>query len=59
MRVLNKLDRYHLILSALDYIDVPNEDEIVAYCNKKLKEHKTYIKKYGVDMKEIREWRFQ
>lgn len=58
MRVQNKIDRYNLILSALKYINVANEEEIISYCLKKLKEHKSYIKRYGVDIPEITNWTF-
>lgn len=58
MRVQNKLDRYHLVLDALKYVNVENKQELVKYCNKKLKEHSSYIREYGIDMEEIRNWKF-
>lgn len=55
MRVRNKIDRYHLALDALKYIDVPNEEELRTYCLNMLDKHNTYIRIYGKDMEEIEE----
>lgn len=58
MTVLNDLDRYHL---AMDVIDrVPKLQNEAAYqkqfFREKLIDHKLYIRKYGTDMPEIRDW---
>jgi xylulose-5-phosphate/fructose-6-phosphate phosphoketolase len=58
MVVLNDLDRFHL---ADDVIDrVPNLGARAAYAKQfirdKLIDHKNYIRKYGEDMLEIRDW---
>ncbi|MBI5887237.1 MAG: phosphoketolase family protein [Deltaproteobacteria bacterium] len=58
MVVLNDLDRFHL---ADDVIDrVPNLGARAAYAKQfirdKLIDHKNYIRKYGEDMPEIRDW---
>jgi xylulose-5-phosphate/fructose-6-phosphate phosphoketolase len=55
MRVLNKIDRYHIILDVLKYVELEDEKEISDYCKEKLSYHRRYIKKYGIDMPEIRE----
>ncbi|NLP11143.1 phosphoketolase, partial [bacterium] len=60
MVVLNDLDRYHL---AMDVIDrVPKLGYAAAYAKQslsgKLIEHKEYIMKYGQDMPEVRNWRW-
>lgn len=58
MCVLNKIDRYNLVLRAIKVIDIPKEkrDEIAKFAKLKLKENDEYIRKYGVDMPEIAEW---
>jgi xylulose-5-phosphate/fructose-6-phosphate phosphoketolase len=60
MVVLNDLDRFHL---ANDVIDrVPGLGTRGAYAkqalHEKLIDHKTYIRRYGQDMPEIRNWRW-
>lgn len=60
MRVLNNIDRYHLVLTALQNLDcLGNRSAALAQQMKdKLVEHRQYINKYGVDMPEIAEWRW-
>ena len=54
MRVLNKIDRYHLVIDALKYVEKTKDVErVIKMCEDKLKEHKKYIEVYGVDMPEI------
>lgn len=61
MRVLNKLDRYNLVLSALKYLPKlkNSRTNLSEYCENKLIEHKNYIKEYGVDMDEIINWKWE
>ena len=61
MRVQNKLDRYHLVLSALKYLpELGNtSSSLMEWCKGKLIEHKEYIKENGVDMDEIVNWTFE
>jgi xylulose-5-phosphate/fructose-6-phosphate phosphoketolase len=61
MVVRNDLDRFHL---AGDVIDrVPNLESHAAYARQfirdKLVDHKNYIHRYGQDMPEIRNWKWQ
>ncbi len=60
MRVLNNIDRYHLVLTALQNLDcLGNRSAFLAQQMKdKLVEHKQYIAKYGVDMPEVAEWKW-
>jgi xylulose-5-phosphate/fructose-6-phosphate phosphoketolase len=60
MAVLNDIDRFHL---AGDVVDrVPRCQRVGAHCKQflrdKLIEHKQYIRRYGDDMPEIRDWRW-
>jgi xylulose-5-phosphate/fructose-6-phosphate phosphoketolase len=58
MVVLNDLDRFHLVADVIDR--VPTLGYMAAYTKQfvrdKLIDHKEYIRKYGQDMPEIREW---
>ena len=53
MRVQNEIDRYHLVLDVLKYVNIENEKELKEYCLKMLDKHYSYIREYGVDMPEI------
>ena len=60
MRVLNRLDRFDLVLAALAHLDgLGNRSAFLAQQMKdKLVEHRQYIMKHGVDMPEIVNWRW-
>ena len=61
MRVQNKIDRYNLIIDALKYIPrLENKSSrLVQYCKDKLVEHKQHIKEYGIDIDEVRNWKWK
>ena len=61
MRVQNKIDRYHLVMDALQYLPSlgNRSSRLNEWCIDKLIEHKEYIKEYGQDLKEIREWKWR
>ncbi|MGH7397081.1 MAG: phosphoketolase family protein [Candidatus Rokuibacteriota bacterium] len=60
MTVLNELDRFHLVEMVIDR--VPRLGSRVAYVKQalrdKLLDHARYIRRYGDDMPEIRDWRW-
>ena len=58
MRVRNGIDRYHLMLKLIKYVDIDSatKKKIEAEMNKKLKQHKEYICENGIDMLEISDW---
>ena len=55
MRVVNEVDRYHLVLSAIKYIKISAKDkkEITEYCERMLQKHFDYIRENGIDMPNI------
>ena len=59
MRVQNHLDRYHLVIDALRYLELENKDELVNYCEDMLKKHHDYIREYGKDIEEVTSWDFE
>ena len=60
MRVQNEIDRYHLVIEVCKM--VPNLGSKGVYLtklmNEKLVEHKEYIHEYGIDMPEVRDWKW-
>jgi xylulose-5-phosphate/fructose-6-phosphate phosphoketolase len=61
MTVLNDLDRFHLVIDAIDRLPqteaagVRLKDRLTA----KLVEHRRYIREHGQDLPEVRNWRWQ
>jgi len=60
MTVLNELDRFHLVLSALDRLPALGSEAagLRTLLEQKLSEHRRYICANGEDMPEIRDWRW-
>ena len=60
MKVQNKLDRYNLVIDTLKYLDKLGDKSsaLNEWCKNKLIEHKEYIKEYGEDMPEIKNWKW-
>lgn len=58
MKVQNKIDRYHLVIDALRYLDSLGDAKtfLIEECKNKLIEHTEYIKEYGIDMPEVTDW---
>ena len=61
MAVMNDLDRFHLVADVVDRL--PHLGSKGAYVKQavrdKLIDHHQYIRKYGEDMPEIRDWMWQ
>ena len=59
MRVLNEIDRYHLVIEAINHLDLGSRgDMVLADMERLLKRHYDYIRKYGADMPEVTEWKW-
>ncbi|QDT12710.1 phosphoketolase [Planctomycetes bacterium K23_9] len=61
MTVLNDLDRFHLVMDAIDRLPQTGEkgQALKRQLTAKLAEHRQYICKHGQDMPEVREWRWR
>ena len=59
MRVKNKIDRFNLVIDAVNNLELGLEGEkIINDMNRKLIEHAKYIVDKGEDLEEIKNWRF-
>ncbi|MBR1416824.1 MAG: phosphoketolase family protein [Bacilli bacterium] len=60
MRVKNKIDRFHLVQKVIEKIPNIASDGAFLYdlMSNKLVEHENYIKDVGIDMEEIRNWKW-
>ena len=60
MTVLNDLDRFHLVIDTIRRLPHTGESGLAVQkrLEAKLVEHKAYIRKFGQDMPEIRNWRW-
>ena len=58
MRVQNEIDRYHIVLDVLKYVDVDNEDILKEYCLDMLDKHYGYIREYGIDIPEVENFKW-
>ena len=58
MTVLNDLDRFHLVIDAINRVSKTGEKglQLKRELEEKLLEHRRYIVKFGEDMPEIRNW---
>ena len=61
MTVRNELDRFHLVLDVLDRVHITGEaaEDLREKMEEKLVEHTNYIDEHGIDMPEIRNWRWK
>ena len=59
MRVKNKIDRFNLVIDAVNNLDnCIIKDKIINDMNSYLEKHNNYIIEYGEDLEEIKNWKF-
>ena len=59
MRVLNELDRYHLVKDAVSRTKfAASADDFEAKMDKMLQKHHDYIRAYGTDIPEVQNWKW-
>ena len=60
MRVQNKIDRYNLVMDAIKYLpQLSNRgSRLIEWCKDKLIEHESYIREYGEDMPDVKNWKW-
>lgn len=61
MRVQNEIDRYHLVLAVIQKLPQIKDQaaHLAQMMRDKLVEHKEYIRTYGEDMEEIKNWKWE
>ncbi len=61
MRVKNEIDRFHLTKKVIEMVPNLGSEGTYLYelMSKKLVEHKNYIKDTGVDLEEVRNWKWE
>jgi xylulose-5-phosphate/fructose-6-phosphate phosphoketolase len=61
MTVLNEMDRFHLVIDALQRL--PQLRDISSYLKEEMAEqlirHKLYIREHGIDMPEVINWKWE
>jgi len=65
MHIRNETSRYHLLLDACKFllenktIEKDLAEKLTKKYNQKLKEHRVFIKKFGIDPEEIENWQWK
>lgn len=61
MTVLNELDRFHLAIEAIERVPGLKEKaaDVIDILKNRLAEHTRYVREYGEDMPEIRDWKWR
>ncbi len=60
MTVVNNMDRFSLVIDVIDRVtnQTPKTNKLKELMQEKLLEHKNYIIEHGIDMPEIRNWKW-
>ncbi len=62
MRVKNKTDRFHIVIDVIKMVGMKDSKEgkrIIKLMEEKLKYHDSYIKEFGIDMEEVRDYKWE
>lgn len=62
MRVRNEIDRYHIVIDMVRHLEGIKPEEakkVIEVMEDKLREHDKYIREYGIDMEEVRNFKWE
>ena len=62
MRVKNKTDRFHIVIDIIKMVgmkDIKEGKRIIKLMEENLKYHDSYIKEFGIDMEEVRDYKWE
>ena len=62
MRVRNEIDRYHIVIDIVKHLDIkdtPSGKRVINIMKNKLKHHNEYIREFGIDTEEIRNYKWK
>ncbi|MBU4692312.1 phosphoketolase family protein [Mycoplasma zalophi] len=59
IRVMSQMDRFNISKTAAAAVYGKKADDFIEEMNKKLSEHKEFIRENGTDMDEVKNWKFQ
>ena len=62
MRVKNETDRFHIVIDIIKKVglkDTKEGKQIIKLMEDKLKYHDKYIKEFGIDMEEVRDYKWE
>ena len=62
MKVKNKTDRFHIVIDIIKMVGMKDTKEgkrIIKLMEEKLKYHDSYIKEFGIDMEEVRDFKWE
>ena len=59
MRVLNKMDRFHMIKEVVNILKLEDYTSVIQEMEEKLEVHQQYIQANGDDLPEIKRWHWR
>lgn len=62
MRVKNTIDRFNIVIDIIKHLDIKDTKEgkrVIKLMKEKLEQHSSYIKEFGIDMEEVRDFKWE
>ncbi|WP_406615497.1 phosphoketolase family protein [Mycoplasmopsis hyopharyngis] len=59
IRLLSEMDRFHISIDAAKTLAKENTQEFVKQMEEKIAYHKKYIREFGTDIPEVKEWKWE
>lgn len=62
MRVKNKTDRFNIVIDIIKHLDIKDTKDgkrVIKFMEEKLKYHDSYIREFGIDMEEVRDFKWE